>query len=976
MSTTSTDLSSAESSHRLAVEIEAQVEHLDLATVINISQAVSGELVLEKLIDAIMRTAIEHGGAERGVLVLSRSTESRIAAQGTMCDGRIVVKLHDQPMTPAVVPESLMRHVLCTNESVTLNDAAAQNQFAADAYIRLQHVCSIVCLPLLNRGQPIGALYLENNLTPRAFTPARIAVLKLLASQAAISLQQARLCRDLTEREATIRCLVEAQAPQTGDELRAIIDNAHVFLWSHLPDGYCDFLNQSWLNYFNLSLQEAQGAGWARVLHPDDAAHHLESWQKSVLTGIPFETQARYRRSDGEYRWFLNRAKPRRDKTGRIVKWYGTNIDIENLKRTEARLRQSEAYLAEAQRLSHTGSFGWNLDAGEIIWSDETYRIFEYDYARKPSVDMLVQRVHPEDRALVQELIDRVSKSGADFEHEYRLLLPDGRVKHVHAIAHASQDASGKREFIGAVIDVTERKITEGQLRCRAQELQRSEFYLAEGQRLGHTGSWALNPSGFFEYWSRELFQIYGLDPRRGAPTLEQYLATIHPEDRDFMAETVKGMCALGSGFDVKMRIIRPEGVRYIRCVGIPVFDNGVLKKSLGTAMDITEQEQLTVELQRREGYLAEAQKLSRTGSWAWNPSEDITYWSEECFRVLSFDPQAALPHITEFFQRLHPDDQPGIRELVQTAIREKSDWEGDYRIVHPNGPTRDIHVVAHPVLSASGQLVEFVGTVIDVTEHKRAEQERARLRQMEEELRNTQAEFARVTCVVTMGELTASIAHEVNQPLGAMVTSAASAARWLAAEPPRMDKARRALERIAADGRRAAAIIERIRALLKRETPRKDWLDVNEMILEVITLPQYEMRQNDIVLETRLTADLPRVLGDKVQCQQVLLNLIVNAIEAMNAIKERPRELTIVSASDGPDAVSIEVRDSGTGIDLDHTPHMFEPFYTTKTEGLGIGLSISRSIVEAHGGRLSAAANAPHGTVFSVSLPVNKPVP
>ena len=245
----------------------------------------------------------------------------------------------------------------------------------------------------------------------------------------------------------------------------------------------------------------------------------------------------------------------------------------------------------------------------------------------------------------------------------------------------------------------------------------------------------------------------------------------------------------------------------------------------------------------------------------------------------------------------------------------------------------------------------------------------------MEEELRNTQAEFARVTCVVTIGELTASIAHEVNQPLGAMVTSAAAAARWLAAEPPQMDKARRALERIAADGRRAGAIIERVRALLKRETPRKDWLDVNEMILEVITLPQYEMRQNDIVLETRLTADLPRVLGDKVQCQQVLLNLIVNAIEAMNAIKERPRELTIVSASDGPDAVSIEVRDSGTGIDPDQTPHIFEPFYTTKAEGLGIGLSISRSIVEAHGGRLSAAANAPHGTVFSVSLPVKEPV-
>jgi len=258
-----------------------------------------------------MRTAIEHGGAERGVLVLSRSTESRIAAQGTMCDGRIVVKLHDQPMTPAVVPESLMRHVLCTNESVTLNDAAAQNQFAADAYIRLQHVCSIVCLPLLNRGQPIGALYLENNLTPRAFTPARIAVLKLLASQAAISLQQPVYAAISPNAKQQFGAWLKHKPRRPGTSCVPLSTMHTYFLWSHLPDGYCDFLNQSWLNYFNLSLQEAQGAGWARVLHPDDAAHHLESWQKSVLTGIPFETQARYRRSDGEYRWFLNRAKPR-----------------------------------------------------------------------------------------------------------------------------------------------------------------------------------------------------------------------------------------------------------------------------------------------------------------------------------------------------------------------------------------------------------------------------------------------------------------------------------------------------------------------------------------------------------------------------------------------------------------------------------------------------------------------------------------
>ena len=295
--------------------------------------------------------------------------------------------------------------------------------------------------------------------------------------------------------------------------------------------------------------------------------------------------------------------------------------------------------------------------------------------------------------------------------------------------------------------DITERKTTEEQLRRSAQELQISEFYLAEGQRLGKAGSWALDPSGFFEYWARELFQIYGLDPQKGAPTLEQYLATIHPEDRDFMAETIKRMCEQGSGCDAKKRIIRPDGaVRYIRCVGIPVLDNGVLKRFLGTAMDVTEQEQLTQELQRREAYLAEAQRLSQTGSWAWSPDQDIRYWSEECYRVLSFNPQDGLPRFEEFFQRIHPDDQPGFRELIQTAIREKAEWEAEYRIVHLDGPVRDIHVVGHPVLSTSGHLVEFVGTVIDVTERRRAEQERARLRQLE-------ADLAHVNRVSTLGK-------------------------------------------------------------------------------------------------------------------------------------------------------------------------------------------------------------------------------
>jgi PAS domain S-box-containing protein len=370
-----------------------------------------------------------------------------------------------------------------------------------------------------------------------------------------------------------------------------------------------------------------------------------------------------------------------------------------------------------------------------------------------------------------------------------------------------------------------------------------------------------------------------------------------------------------------------------------------------------------TAELRRSEAYLAEAQRLSQTGSWAWSPEEGIRYWSEECYRVLSFDPQGGLPQHEDFIQRLHPDDQPAFRELIQTVSREKTEFEADYRIVHLDGPVRDIHVVGHPVLSTSGHLVEFVGTVIDVTERRRAEQERARLHQLE-------ADLAHINRVSTLGEMAASLAHEVKQPIAAARNNARAALNFLDRSPPDLREVREAVDCIVGDADRAADIVERIRDHIKKAPPRKDRVDLNEAINEVIVLARSAIAKNGVSVQTRLTEGSLPVQVDRVQVQQVVLNLILNAVEAMASVEAGARELLISTKQNETNGIVVAVSDSGPGIDPENLDRVFEAFYTTKSTGVGMGLSICRSIIEAHAGRLWADANKPRGAVFQFTLP------
>jgi PAS domain S-box-containing protein len=387
-----------------------------------------------------------------------------------------------------------------------------------------------------------------------------------------------------------------------------------------------------------------------------------------------------------------------------------------------------------------------------------------------------------------------------------------------------------------------------------------------------------------------------------------------------------------------------------------PTHDGGLVVY----ARYVTERKRHEEALRRTEAHLVEGQRLSQTASWTWNVATGALSWSRQNFYIFGFDPAAAPPSHAQVMTRIHPDDRAFFDQTMERAIREKTILDLEYRIVRPDGSVRFLRSLGHPIVSEAGELDEFIGTVMDLTERKHAE----------EALREAQAELARVIRVTTMGELAASIAHELNQPLAAVVTNAQAALRWLDAVPANDFEVRAAIERIVRDGSRGGEVLHRIRAFVKREPPCITRMRIADVVNEVLNLVQPQLQAEHIPVSMQSDAELPLVEADRVQLQQVILNLVLNAIDAMKPVSGRPPQLEIVIERDGPDALRVSVIDSGSGFDPRRTDHLFDAFYTTKPGGLGMGLAICRSIVEAHGGRIWASQQSGQGATFRFTLP------
>jgi PAS domain S-box-containing protein len=625
-----------------------------------------------------------------------------------------------------------------------------------------------------------------------------------------------------------------AQGESANVDLRLAMDAIPTIVWSHSPDGSGDFFNKSWIEYTNLSLEASQGFGWSKAVHPDDLPAYVDGWRNALATRLPFEDEARFRRADGHYRWFLVRGIPQCDEAGRIIKWYGQLTDIEDRKRAEARVIQAEA--------------------------------------------------------------------------ELRLAM----------------------DTIPAV-------------------------------------AWSAGPDGAADFVNRAWTEYTGLslEETKGSG----WSSMIHPDDRPKFVDKFLKAVAAGAPYEDEGRIRRADGQYRCFLVRATPFRNeaGAIVRWYGACTDIEDRKQAEEALRESEQRFRDFSGASADWYWETGPDHRFTYVPAE-------RPASADIAISDIIGRKRWE----IAAIADDVEQEPAKWQEHIGVLNDHRPFRGfvyrvrlkdgspmyVSVSGIPRFDADGRFLGYRGGGSDVTAAVRADQ-------VEQSLRQAQIELAHVTRLTTLGELTASIAHEVNQPLAGVIGNGTASLRWLSRDPPQFfGEVRASIEAMIGDANRASMIVAKVRALAKNAVPRMATIDVNDVIKEAVALVQRELDDRGVVLRQDLAPDIAVVMGDRIQLQQVIINLIMNSVDAMEQVTGRAREIVIRSRRCEDRRIAVEVQDSGVGVDPAKIDGLFEAFFTTKSKGLGMGLSISRSIIEAHDGGLTLSSDGKTGATVRIILP------
>ncbi len=959
-------------------------DHLDLGAIIDASQALSAEIRLDRLIEKLMTLAIENAGAQRGLLMLAHNAGWNVEAEASAASPGVAVVLRHRPLVDTDLPMSILNYAARAHTHVLLDDATEAQLIGDDAYRRVATPRSVLCLPFLRQGRTVAMLYLENNLAPRVFTPARVEMLALLASQAAISLEHASLVADF-ERENRERQAAELEQARARTALAEserrfalAVAGSNAGIWDiELPKSHM-FVSERAQQLLGLEiganvrpraeLQEALS------FHPDDAPRHARLLRDYVAgRAAAYDGNWRVIDLDGRERWVHIRGVCQRDADGRAIRLAGSVTDIDAQKRAEEALRQSEKRHALAMEAAREGHWDWIIGRGDFYASPRLREIYGFSADRVfDSRESFVRSVpfHPDDRLRLQQARAASFESvDANFDLEARILR-DGEIRWVHLSALVSRDAAGAPiRWTGSVSDITERKAGEMALRDSEQR-----YALAmSATRDGHW-DWQVDTDQL--YASARMLDIYGFPVEtrfRGRDEFLRYFP-LHAEDRPKFDDAFK---AYFDGrlprFDIELRAFRRNRPIWVRLNGLLSRDAaGKPVRWTGTVSDITDRKEGEVALRESEQRFALAVAGSNDGIWDLDFPSDLMFLSERAQRLYGLEPGATLRPRQQWseLQRFHPDDQASQLEAMQSYLDGRlPDYDGEWRVRHAGGSYHWVRVRGLCVRDAAGRPMRMAGSVSDIDARRRA-----------------QAALQQAQRLEAVGTLAGGIAHDFNNILGAILGFGESAMSRTRAG----SRVRRDLAYIVTAGERGRALIERILAFSRTGVGARVPVQVEGVVQEALQL--ISSTASHLEVEAGLNAASAAILGDATQIHQVLMNLMTNAVQAMPEagtlrVVHRvmslglPRVVTTGMLPAG-EYVVVEIGDTGCGIAGEILARIFDPFFTTKDvgAGTGLGLSVAHGIVTEMAGAIDVNSEPGVGSVFTVYLPraadVTSPAP